>query len=674
MVSSGTFSAMSLVFLSLAMAALWINLLGAGLVANRFVDDYSVAKVAGVVSLCLACFCIEHFVGFGPHLRLLPLTSLISIVIIWRNRSLIRANIGREAAFAVGFFYCFAWRYTFPDINYSEDKMPNFGLIESYMRGTRLPGPDLWLSPYKANCYYSFQHYCAALMGRLLGVGPGVSYHLAFCTLVGFTALLMCSCIARLCTWKPGRWLVILSIFLGGCGIAAVVHILVQEAYIIDGVRFLGGAIVHNHLTPLGQKVSEWMSTPGLEARDLPMEPFSYYLTKGDYHPPLFGFLLLALAAALIASQESGASGRRRAVNHGLLAATIPLALVSNAWIVPLQVLLVGAWFVFCIVRGERRCWRTAIVGFAFALALEYPFLLEFTQQAVGENASISFTAWQDHTPLLGWLIVFWPVAGILVLGLFNRERRQLGVFFLVTWTVALFATEFLYNHDLYGASYIRFNSTLKWWQWVYAGIVMTSGALNLGSKSRLCRYGTVLLLVPTLLFTFDLGREFLNAPKDARGHLSGAAWLEADPVIRDLIAELKSRPDGVILESGLIMANSESPAVSLFADKQSFLGWPWLEDVQRGSPIEITLRLNDLNAFYSNTLDDPLQWLVHNNVRYILWLPRDNGDNNSHFQPIMDHIRSHYFWHAMYGDGKTFAVGFWQRNDVPAPAQAAAH
>ena len=42
------------------------------------------------------------------------------------------------------FTTCLAWRYAFPDINYTEDKMPNYGLIVSYMRGTRLPPPDLW--------------------------------------------------------------------------------------------------------------------------------------------------------------------------------------------------------------------------------------------------------------------------------------------------------------------------------------------------------------------------------------------------------------------------------------------------------------------------------------------------------------------------------------------------
>ena len=51
------------------------------------------------------------------------------------------------------------------------------------------------------------------------------------------------------------------------------------------------------------------MAKPGVAPRDLPMEPLSYILTNGDYHPPLAGFLLLALAAALIAAQATGARG-----------------------------------------------------------------------------------------------------------------------------------------------------------------------------------------------------------------------------------------------------------------------------------------------------------------------------------------------------------------------------
>jgi len=139
------FTAMSLVFLSLAIAGLWINLVGAGMAARRFVSNYAIARMTGVLAVCMVCFCLEHYVGFGPRPPLLPLTTALSLWLIWRARAVLRENWGMEVLFAAGFLYCLLWRYTFPDIDASEDKMPNFGLIESYMRGTQLPPPDLWL-------------------------------------------------------------------------------------------------------------------------------------------------------------------------------------------------------------------------------------------------------------------------------------------------------------------------------------------------------------------------------------------------------------------------------------------------------------------------------------------------------------------------------------------------
>jgi hypothetical protein len=459
-----------------------------------------------------------------------------------------------------------------------------------------------------------------------------------------------------------------LALVIGGNGIAVVAHALIARPGTVDIVRFLGGAIVRVPLTPLGTRVAALMATPGLDARDLPMEPLSYFLTKGDYHPPLAGFVLLALAAALLAAQESGASGRERSINQALLAATLPITLISNAWVLPLQCLLVGGWFAYRALRGERTCIVPALVGAAVALGLEYPYLVEFTQQAIGTNISFKLTAPDDHTPWLGWILTFWPVVGIMAVAPFNRDRRPLALFLVAIWAIALIGTECVYNHDVYNGFYVRFNSTLKWWQWVYAGIILTLGACNLGSSSRICRYGTFLFLLPGLAFAFDLGKQFALTPKDAMGRLSGAAWISKDVVVADIITELRSRPDGVTIESGLIMANSESPAVTLFSDKQSLLGWPWMEEVYRGGGLfEIPERFDQINKFYAGTAPDPLRWLLHNDVRYILWLPKDNTDKNSRFGPIREKISPRYYWHGVYGNDNDFAVGFWERIDTPA-------
>jgi hypothetical protein len=658
---------MSLVFVALAIAALWINLLGAGLAAGMFIGDYAVARATGVLAFCLGAFFLEHFAGWGPHPPLLPPITAMSLWLIWRRRRWIAGNHQAEFLFAAGFLYCLVWRFTFPNIDDTGEKMPNLMLIEAYMKGTRLPAPDLWLAPFRANCYYSFQHYGAGLLGRLLGVGPGVCYHLAYCTMAGLIALLAGTCVARFCAWQPGRWAALSAFILGGTGTAVVAHGVLTRTRPVDVVRFLGGSIENRIANPLGHAVASWMGQPGIAPRDLPAEPLSYVLTNGDYHPPLAGFLLLALAAAIMAVQAAGADGSQRKLNHAILAATVPLALISNAWICPVQLLLVGSWFVYRLLAGEGRCWIAGLAGFAVATALEYPFLIEFSQQPIGNNVAIRLTASEDHTPVLGWLIVFWPVVGILGLALLNRERRPLALYFAAVWAAELFATEFLYNHDIYGGAWSRFNSTLKWWGWVFGGVILTLGALNLGSKSRVCRYGTLVLLLPLLTFGFDLGALYAHGPKVDAGRLAGSAWVDRDIVVRDLITELSSRPDGVTVESGLEQRNTESPAVALFARKQCLLGWPWHESTWRGPLIELRERQLQIAAFYGGAMDDPLAWLLHYDVRYVLWLPRDNEGGNSRFRPLFDKIAPRYFWHHVYGDNANLAIGYWERIDFTA-------
>ena len=201
----------------------------------------------------------------------------------------------------------------------------------------------------------------------------------------------------------------------------------------------------------------------------------------------------------------------------------------------------------------------------------------------------------------------------------------------------------------------------------MYAGIVLTLGAINLGSRSRVVPLRDAASPPAPPSFGYDLAGEFRDGSKDRRGQLAGSAWIDRDPVVRDLIIELATRPDGVTVESGLAMTNTESPAVTLFAGKQSLLGWPWHERPVAARSSRSASARRRSKKFYSERLPDPLEWLLHYNVKYVLWLPRDNADSNARFQPIFDKIKSRYYWHGMYGNDKDFAVGFWERNDIPA-------
>ena len=55
------------------------------------------------------------------------------------------------------------------------------------------------------------------------------------------------------------------------------------------------------------------------------------------------------------------------------------------------------------------------------------------------------------------------------------------------------------------------------------------------------------------------------------------------------------------------------------------------------------------------------------NNIRYVLWLQRDNYRKNDRFLPIWNKIRSRYAWRHYAGNDGDWAVGFWERVDPPA-------
>ena len=80
----------------------------------------------------------------------------------------------------------------------------------------------------------------------------------------------------------------------------------------------------------------------------------------------------------------------------------------------------------------------------------------------------------------------------------------------------------------------------------------------------------------------------------------------------------------------------------------------------------EIRERKEQIEAFYAGKMADPLDWLLDHDVRYVLWLVRDNANQNVGFAPMNAKIRSHYCWHRQYGDDLTFSVGYWERFETP--------
>jgi len=655
---------MTLLSLLITSGLIWLNLVGLSLLLNYAIKDYAISRIGGPLAFCLFCFFAEHFHGMGSRLAFFPVSTALSGWLVWRHRSLLKRSLGLEAAFGIGFLYCLVWRYAFPDIDLSGEKIPDLVFINNYITGTRLPPLDRWLPPFRFDFYYSFQHYSAALLGRWFHLGANLSYHYAYCVIVGLITAGIYGAVSRLCGWRPARWLIAVALLAGGCGLGLVVHLSMKHGVLPEEMcRYLGIHWPSTDRTALGRFLDARMYPPGTTSPELPILPLSFVIAEGEFHPPLIGFLILALTAFLIASLEGETDPRQRTMLTALLAATAPLMLVSNTWVFPLQALLVVGWFAYRAAVGERRRWIAGLVGAGIATALAYPFLAGFMQQSLAHSAQFQFTRSQSHS-WIGWALVFWPVFGLAILGIWNRERRGLIVYLACLWTLMMVGSEVFYIHDVKSGSLERYNSTLKWWSWIYAGGVLTLGAANMASRSRFCRYGSFLLVLGPCVQVYDYGRFFLTEPKPSIGHMEGSYWLTHDSTLGYIIRALRERPDGICLESNVTLDNTEASVLGVFANKQALVGWPTQETIWHTEQTEIDLRMNQVNAFYEGTMDDPLTWLLDNNVRYILWLQRDNNDKNYKFTPLWQKIRSRYTWRHFYGNDEDWAVGFWERSD----------
>ena len=667
---------MNLIFLAFSTLLILLNIAGLGLLLQPLTPHYALAKPVAVVGLCLLLFFLEHFVGLGRLYGLWPATTAAAAYACWRQRAVLRQNWRAELAFVLAFAYAFAWRWMFPNIDPSSEHVTDLYFIANYLPGERLPPLDSWLPPYRFDFYYAFQHYGAALLGRVFGLDSGTTYNFAFCVMVGLIVSTAWFAIAQFCPRRGARLLVLFAFVLGSTGVAPLVH------FLFDSATAAAAQAAPLPAPPQGLDMTMWRSTRFIGSSDvaidtdfgralfpapdpaaapavpldLPLETFSYLVFLGDYHPPLGGFLLLLIALSCIGVLEHQPADRYA---QAVLAGTVPLTLITNAWVFPLQAALVLAWVAGRYWRRLAPDWKTLAAAGLIACALSYPALAGLAAQSL--SPGIRLVAGPEHTPWRHFLALHWPVLALLLLSLLQRERRKLALTLFLTWSGLLLLAEFLYVDDIYGGQYNRFNTVLKWWAWIYAGALLTLGAINSGGASRLARYGSAVVMVLVGAYSVDIARLWLWQPKTAAGQFHGHAWLTADAAGKDLLNYLAATAPGIVLERNDKGSYARSSAFALFAGKPALLGWADHEWMWRGSPGHVRQLADQVGAFYGGGLPDSLPWLLHHDVRYIVWGPEDNALGAAAFDNIGRQIGSRYDWQAFYVAGD-YRVGLWVR------------
>jgi len=607
---------------------------------------------------------VEHFVGLGSLIWLFPLSTALSLWLVVRERGFLRSRWRTELIFHGAFLYALMWRYSFPDIDASSEKITDLTFIANYLGGGILPPVDRWLPPFRFEMYYALQHYAAALIGRIFGTTPGMAYNLGFCTMIALVTTGAGATAMLLVRRRLPALLLTASFLVGGVGTAPLIRFIEGAPALYSSVRFIGGSFAADSATrPLGRWLLQ-VSHVNAATPDLPVETFSYMVGLGDYHPPFSGYLLLMLALLSIAHIEAGCA---REASHALLGASVPLIFPCNTWQFPLLLALAAGYLSLRMFSRKPIAWKAVAGGFAASLLLMEPFLAHFGPASVAAKMPIRMVLAGQHAPPILWLLIFYPLVAVLALHLTCGEKSRLTVGLCLLWIALLAFSEIFFMDDLYGGKFERFNSVLKWWSWIYSGGILLIGGFNLRARSRVCRWGTAAVLLLICSFAGELGADYWAMPKPHLGQLHGDAWIRDDAGEKVMLDLLRHVPAAIVLQRMPTGAYTAQPALTIFAGQTAFLGWPNHENVWRGNRADIDARQREVELFYRGDLQDSSRWLTANGIGYVLWGRDDNQLPPPAFDRLNNLIRDRYIWHGYYEVG-TYHVGLWQMRPNPAP------
>jgi uncharacterized membrane protein len=647
---------------ALIVMALWINLAGLALALSGYTESWSLARVGSPVVLVVTFFFVEHFIGLGPLGWVFPLSTAVSIWLVVRARSFLCARWRTELIFHGAFLYALAWRYAFPDIDASSEKITDLTFIANYLGGGRLPPVDRWLPPFRFEMYYALQHYAAALIGRVFDSTAGLAYNLGFCTMVALATTAAGATAMLLVRRRLAALLLTASFLVGGVGTAPLIRFIEKSPSLHASARFIGSSFAADSATrPLGRWLLQ-ASHVNAETPDLPVETFSYMVGLGDYHPPFSGFLLLMLALLSIAHIEAGIAWEP---SHALLGASVPLIFACNTWQFPLQLALTAGYLLLRAYSRKPVAWKAVAGGLAASLLLMEPYLAHFGPVSADARMPIRMVLAAQRTPPILWLLVFYPLIAVIALQLFCGEKSRLTVGLCVLWIALLAFSEIFFVDDMYGGKYERFNSALKWWDWIYSGGMLLFGGFNLRSRSRVCRWGSAAVLVLVCSFAGELGIHYLTMSKPHVGQLDGAAGIRDDAGEKVMLDLLLHEPPAIVLQRMPIGAYTVQPALTIFAGQTAFLGWPNHENVWRGNRVDINAREREVNLFFSGDMPDSSRWLAANGISYVVWGRDENQLPPNTFDKLNDSIKDRYIWHGYYEVG-AYHVGLWQIRKDP--------
>jgi uncharacterized membrane protein len=493
------------------------------------------------------------------------------------KRESLRLIFLEEYLFFVGFVAICLVRAYLPNLD-SLEKFMDYGFIVRYLNSPTLPAMDMWQAGMNIN-YYSFGHFWASVLVRILNASPEVGYNLVLGFIAGQSlslAFILCYTLGKIFGHKGstlGGVLGAMLVVFGGNS-HTVWYILKNEGlknyWYADATRF-----IHNTI------------------HEFP----SYSLVVSDLHGHLFDLpttLLFLIIFYLLVTREVWWD---KVVIGSLLA----IMMMTNTWDIPIYGLFMVVLIIGKLIKNPKEIgkWiKIMVVVFGVMALMSVLWWLKFVPISSGVAlVTLRSPLWQ--------LAVLW--SGALAINLLawfmssQKTNESLFVRSLIITSICLvIIPEFVYAKDIY-PDHPRANTMFKltYQACIMVGIIFGSLIGNITNsiknkatlgKGLLFVVGVVifggLMIFPTVSFP-----TFYENFKTFRG-LDGEAWLSTKyPEKYQAVKYLKQFKDGKNLVEAVGDSYTNFNVVSAYSGVPTIQGWRVHEWLWRGGYDSVSVR-----------------------------------------------------------------------------------
>jgi hypothetical protein len=624
------------VFLELLLC---IHVVGAAVLFRRLFPRESpwICFLVPILGLLSCLNFIEHFVALPNLGWLLPLTFGGSL---W---AMLKPGFSWEgvrfpALLFVGIFtFTFGLRCIFPDVSNANEGVFNYTRVLNYYLGGTLPPKDCWLPPFDYGGYYTFQHYGAAILGRLFSTDVGTAYNVSFAFLLAWLCL-MGAGVAHSLTGSIWASLGVVLVLLGA---------------------WTGSFPFIIFFDPRG---ADYGLSTNLNADwDRPdRNPFSWICSRDPYHP---ASILEPPTINLYWSEFHSTLGGNFVTIASVLASSEVFRSARQNWswialiVLPMIVVITSAWFFFVVAF---LCWGSVIVALMagrrpenarhvilsglVALALIWPFVFSVTGISVPEQ--FGWTQPEDRTELWMFAIQWWPVYLPWLFLCFVWKKMDLRS----RWIHAALPILFI------GAELVTFGdrklTTEKMWAGIYGVGLVTLLPMLFMQKGILFRVFSVFLIFNSEICLGSALVDYYPSPLSANNlfQLQGDSWVQGDTQKRRLLEVMNQMKDVTILPGKSYWNYSQAAAVVSFSGNKCFVAYTFNEfHYGRGAEGDYRSKLN--NEFYNGQIADPLALLSGDNIAAVLIWPED-AISDQLLQKFKDQLKSEFFYVDCKMDG----------------------